>query len=195
MSSEETFLARWSRRKQAVAEAEKPAPPAPDASAQDEPVSAEAARAAPVDVAALPKLEDLTAESDLSAFLRDGVPQALKSAALRKMWSLDPAIRDFVGLSENAWNFNEPATIPGFGTIAESARDVFVRAALGEPRPPAASPPPADAAPPAEAADSAPSSAPCEPPVATADDRLQESPPAGGDAEERRPRHGGAAPR
>src|SRR3546814_4496941 len=40
----------------------------------------------------LPSLEDLTAESDLTAFLREGVPESLKKAALRKMWSLDPAI-------------------------------------------------------------------------------------------------------
>jgi hypothetical protein len=62
----------------------------------------------------LPRVEDLTSASDLSAFLRGNVPEALKRAALRRMWSLDPAIRDFVGLSENAWDFNDPASIPGF---------------------------------------------------------------------------------
>src|SRR3546814_17956960 len=34
----------------------------------------------------LPSLENLTAESDLTAFLREGVPESLKKAALRKMW-------------------------------------------------------------------------------------------------------------
>ena len=66
----------------------------------------------------LPSLEDMTAESDLSAFLREGVPEALKQAALRRMWSLDPAIRDHVGLVEYAWDFNNPASIPGFGSVA-----------------------------------------------------------------------------
>ncbi|TIU06806.1 MAG: DUF3306 domain-containing protein, partial [Mesorhizobium sp.] len=51
----------------------------------------------------LPRVEDLTAESDLSAFLRKGVPKMLKRAALRRMWSLDPAIRDHIGPSEYAW--------------------------------------------------------------------------------------------
>src|SRR5688572_28804209 len=35
----------------------------------------------------LPRVEDLKPESDLSAFLRKGVPEALKLAALRRMWS------------------------------------------------------------------------------------------------------------
>ena len=66
----------------------------------------------------LPRLEDLTAESELTAFLRKGVPEALKKAALRRMWSLDPAIRDFVGPAEYAWDYNNPGSIPGFGTVA-----------------------------------------------------------------------------
>src|SRR3546814_13556309 len=48
----------------------------------------------------LPSLENLTAESDLTAFIREGVPESLKKAALRKMWLLEQAIRDHVGLAE-----------------------------------------------------------------------------------------------
>ncbi len=61
----------------------------------------------------LPHLEDLTAESDVAAFLKKGVPLALKHAALRKAWSLDPGIRDFVGPSEYAWDFNKPGSMGG----------------------------------------------------------------------------------
>ena len=50
------------------------------------------------------------------AFLQRGVPASLTRAALRRAWSADPAIRDFVGLSENSWDFNNPDSIPGFGT-------------------------------------------------------------------------------
>ncbi|AHY54822.1 hypothetical protein BJS_02218 [Bradyrhizobium japonicum SEMIA 5079] len=38
-------------------------------------------------------------------------------AALRRAWSADPAIRDFVGLAENAWDFNDPTAMPGFGPL------------------------------------------------------------------------------
>ncbi|RWQ22650.1 DUF3306 domain-containing protein [Mesorhizobium sp.] len=72
----------------------------------------------------LPRVEDLTAQSDLSAFLRKGVPKMLKRAALRKMWSLDPAIRDYIGPSEYAWDFNKPGSMAGFGPLRASGEPV-----------------------------------------------------------------------
>src|SRR3546814_6568509 len=82
----------------------------------------------------LPSLENLTAESDLTAFLREGVPESLKKAALRKMWLLDPAIRDHVGLAECTWDFNRPGSIPGFGPIGATAfaPGFFSRPAIAE---------------------------------------------------------------
>jgi hypothetical protein len=59
-------------------------------------------------------VESLTAESDFAAFLREEVPAALRRAALRRAWSLDPAIRDFVGPADYAWDFNAPGGVPGF---------------------------------------------------------------------------------
>jgi hypothetical protein len=50
----------------------------------------------------------------VSAFLRPGVPAELAQAALRRAWATDPAIRDFVGPAENAWDFNAPGGVPGF---------------------------------------------------------------------------------
>ena len=46
-----------------------------------------------------------------------GVPADLTRAALRRVWTADPAIRDFVGLAENAWDFTEPDAMPGFGPL------------------------------------------------------------------------------
>ena len=42
-------------------------------------------------------------------------PLELSRAALRRAWAADPAIRDFVGLAENAWDFTDPTAMPGFG--------------------------------------------------------------------------------
>jgi len=53
----------------------------------------------------------------VTAFLRQGIPQDLSRAALRRAWAADPAIRDFVGLAENAWDFNDPYAMPGFGPL------------------------------------------------------------------------------
>ena len=120
----DNIFARWSRRKQAVRYGETPAPDeeqnAPEVAAAE--VSAEPVDQQPSMVEAdagepLPSVEDLTAESDLSVFLRKGVPEALKSAALRKMWSLDPVIRDYIGPSEYAWDFNKPGSMAGFGPL------------------------------------------------------------------------------
>jgi hypothetical protein len=69
------------------------------------------------DISKLPSIESITAETDIRAFLAPGVPPELTRAALRRAWSADPAIRDYVGLSENAWDFNAPDSAPGFGAL------------------------------------------------------------------------------
>jgi Protein of unknown function (DUF3306) len=114
------FLSRWSQRK-LNSEAEK-APPAEITPAL--PASKEAAEGTPTaapdqefDIASLPSLESIGADSDIRAFLQRGVPQGMTRAALRRAWSADPAIRDFVGLSENSWDFNAPNSLHGFGSL------------------------------------------------------------------------------
>ena len=59
-------------------------------------------------------------EADVTAFLREGVPAELTRAALRRVWTADPAIRDFVGLAENAWDFTDPNAMPGFGPLEDT---------------------------------------------------------------------------
>jgi Protein of unknown function (DUF3306) len=110
--SDDDFLARWSRRKQ---EAQKPAA---QPAAKSEPAAKPAAKAEPeFDVTTLPPLDSINALTDVTAFLQKGVPADLARAALRRVWTADPAIRDFVGLAENAWDFTDPAAMPGFGPL------------------------------------------------------------------------------
>lgn len=119
MNEPEKFLDRWSRRKRNAAD--KPAPiEAMDAAVASAPPAEAKAPAAepPFDPASLPPIESISAESDIRAFLKSGVPPDLSRAALRRAWSADPAIRDFIGLVENGWDFNDPNGIPGFGPIA-----------------------------------------------------------------------------
>jgi len=114
--TEEEFLARWSRLKRGS----KPnAPPAEIAGPADEAAGpSPAAEAEPeVDLASLPSIDAIAAGTDITAFLRKGVPQDLMHLALRRAWTADPAIRDFVGLAENAWDFNDPTAMPGFGPL------------------------------------------------------------------------------
>jgi hypothetical protein len=71
----------------------------------------------PLGAANLPPIESIGAASDIRPFLAPGVPADLTRAALRRAWSTDPAIRDFIGLSENSWDFNAPDGVPGFGSL------------------------------------------------------------------------------
>jgi hypothetical protein len=41
-------------------------------------------------------------------------PADLTRATLRRAWSADPAMRGFIGLSENSWDFNATDGVPGF---------------------------------------------------------------------------------
>jgi hypothetical protein len=129
--SEDSFLTRWSRRKAAAKAEPLPEPAREDAAVRSEvePEPAPEQAAEEVDLSALPPLDSITSATDITAFLRKGVPQALRTAALRKAWTTDPAIRDFIGLSENSWDFNDPAGIPGFGPLEMSADQVRQMAA------------------------------------------------------------------
>ncbi|WP_159585578.1 DUF3306 domain-containing protein [Chelativorans xinjiangense] len=136
-------FARWSRRKLAAREAEAPLPEEarPEAKAQEDAergdlqsTPAEPDGAEPPEP--LPRLEDLTAESEVTAFLRKGVPGALRNIALRKMWTLDPAIRDYVGPAEYAWDFNKPGSMAGFGPLeaGKSVANFLSKAGSSDPQ-------------------------------------------------------------
>src|SRR5262245_29007691 len=98
--SDEQFLARWSRRKHEAKAGH--AEPVPEEAAEAHgsvPSGGEAAEQVPLeaDLSNLPPIESIDAATDVTAFLRKGIPQELSRAALRRAWSADPAIRDFVG--------------------------------------------------------------------------------------------------
>jgi len=69
------------------------------------------------DLTRLPAIESITAETDISGFLAPGVPAELTRAALRRAFSADPSIRDFIGPSESSWDFNAPGAMGGFGPL------------------------------------------------------------------------------
>jgi hypothetical protein len=132
MSEPENFLSRWSRRKRVAEETpEKPAPsseaapetPAEDSELRGQQAPPPAPQAPPepaFDPASLPSIDSIGAQTDITAFLKPGVPGELRLAALRRAWSADPAIRDFKGLAENDWDFNDPNGMLGFGELDAS---------------------------------------------------------------------------
>jgi hypothetical protein len=113
---DKSFLARWSQRKHEAKQPEHDAPVA-DADVPSKPVAEDDA-APEFDLSTLPKLEDLTETTDITGFLRKGVPEHLRNAALRKSWALDPAIRNYVNPAlEYAYDWNTPGGVPGSSEI------------------------------------------------------------------------------
>jgi hypothetical protein len=126
------FLGRWSRLKPAQV---RPAPapgaveePSPDPA----PPEPEPEALTEEELAALPRIEELTEGSDIRPFLRAGVPRSLRNAALRRMWMLTPAIRDHRDPAvDYAWDWNTRGGVPGDGVApsperaAEMLRDLL----------------------------------------------------------------------
>lgn len=115
----ETFLARWSKRKtqarteETAAEIPKPAL-AHDVTHSTGTAESEADEVPPHD---LPPIDSIDANTDLTPWLRKNVPEAWKRAALSRVWATDPAISEFVGLADYAWDWNAPDGVPGFGPL------------------------------------------------------------------------------
>src|SRR6185437_7218087 len=132
MSEPENFFDRWSRRKRDGAEESAPVEAKHAGAMPLAPEAGEETAQAAFDPASLPPIESITAESDIRAFLQPGVPPDLSRAALRRAWSSDPAIRDFIGLVENGWDFNDPTAMGGFGPISPGEAARLLAQAMGE---------------------------------------------------------------
>ena len=157
MSDPEGFLTRWSRRKQDAAEDDSGLKPERDkaiAPMQGEKTEGEEKEtshvaaiprgdaATPVfDLSKLPPIEAITATTDIRPFLAPGVPAELTRAALRRAWLADPAIRDYIGLSENSWDFNAPGTTgfdlsPPTGDLKRMVADIMRSQSAEQPEQP-----------------------------------------------------------
>lgn len=127
------FFSRWSKRKRAVVSELPPArePAGSEAAPHPEELSG-GETLPPEELAKLPSLESLTAQTDLTQFLRAGVPMVMRKAALRRMWSLDTNIRDYVSEArEYAYDWNAVGGVPGNGPLLPTddikamLRDIF----------------------------------------------------------------------
>ncbi|MEA2841770.1 MAG: hypothetical protein QOF41_3100 [Methylobacteriaceae bacterium] len=153
MGGGSNFLSRWSRlkRQAGVKHAEAPAAPgglsgaetseftSPSAAQVDAQIAQTNSPALPEltaeELAQLPRIEDLTPETDLTPFLRSGIPAGLRNAALRRMWALDPAIRDSMGDAlDYAYDWNIAGGVPGSGPLLPSDDvEAMLRSIMGHP--------------------------------------------------------------
>jgi len=120
VADDQEFLKRWSRRKtaaRATTEATAPAElalPVPQADADPE-----ASPSPEIDPETLPDIDSLDKDSDFSVFMQNGVPDALRSRALRKLWLSDPAFNVVDGLVEYGEDYANIAA------IAEKVQSVY----------------------------------------------------------------------
>ena len=110
-------LSRWSQRKLAARRGavidEPPREKQPVAPAHETPPAAageqnSAAKATDPDteIPELPPIDELTFESDYTGFLHKNVPEALRRAALRKLWVSDPVLANLDGLNDYCEDLN-----------------------------------------------------------------------------------------
>lgn len=124
-TSDEPFLQRWARLKSESApdipdiagpgnESAPPdnPPPAPARSGDDDETQE-------VDLAALPEIDSLDLTSDFSVFMQDGIPEALRTRALQRLWHLDPSFNHIDGLLEYGEDYS------GTGLAAEAVKTVY----------------------------------------------------------------------
>jgi hypothetical protein len=110
----EPFLKRWARLKSEQPKPEPPEPTQETAPPVAAPVTSDAADASPeVPPEDLPPIEELTADSDFTPFLKAGVPEELKRLALRKLWRSDPVFANLDGLVEYGEDFGAAFRNPG----------------------------------------------------------------------------------
>ena len=114
------FAARWSRLKRARREGDAADAPPSVPSAPAQAAAAEAAESpppavaeAPAAVADLPPIDSLDKDSDFTAFLKEGVPEALRNQALRKLWLSDPVLANLDGLLEYGGDLAAAWKTPG----------------------------------------------------------------------------------
>ncbi len=86
----------------------------------------------------LPPVEALDENSDYTGFLRDGVPEALRNAALRRLWRSSPLFAFGDGLDDYDEDFRAAtAVVEGLKRVARGRKGAARRkkAAAGKPDP------------------------------------------------------------
>lgn len=120
MSSNESGLSRWARRKAEARQRGGGAAPVVETEQGSVPVQSEPREPATGhEVTAenqvadldLPDIESLTADSDFTVFMKDGVPPALRRLALRKLWASDPVFNVMDEMVEYGGDYTNAAMI------------------------------------------------------------------------------------
>lgn len=113
MTRDDDIFSRWSARKRAVRveeERQRPAPAPAEAPEPEEPEEETAGEAEEETLArlGLPDPDTLTEGDDFAAFMKAGVPEALRRRALRRLWRSNPVLANLDGLNDYDEDFRAP---------------------------------------------------------------------------------------
>ncbi len=118
MTSDDTFLNRWSRRKRQAAEAapELAAEPTPAVDATPDAGEAAAPEPEKTDAEILEELglrdpDEMAPGDDFSGFMSKAVPERLRNRALRKLWLTNPVLANLDELVDYGEDFTDAATV------------------------------------------------------------------------------------
>jgi hypothetical protein len=123
---DEGFFRRWARRKAQSRAVAGPLPPAPAAPVAEVAVRADAApEPAPERLPTLDDAARLTSESDFSVFVARGVDEAVRRAALKKLFA-DPHFNTMDGLDVYVDDYTKPSPVTAAMLASlEHAKQVF----------------------------------------------------------------------
>jgi len=99
-TSDEPFLKRWSRLKSDDEAGELAGAEAAGGGEVETALAESESEVAAIDPADLPDIESLDKDSDYSVFMQEGVPDALRSLALRKLFMSNPIFSVLDGLND-----------------------------------------------------------------------------------------------
>ncbi|MGI9350451.1 MAG: DUF3306 domain-containing protein [Rhizobiaceae bacterium] len=108
---EENALSRWSNRKRQVARESNVADEVVESEDSEDAEIREAKLLANREAAEAIDLDTINEESDLSLFMKEGVPDALRRKALSVLWRSNPVFANLDGLNDYDENFADPKLI------------------------------------------------------------------------------------
>lgn len=121
MSGDSSVFSRWSQRKRAVAaEAERDEvhdraltrPDEGEGHIKTAPEQVDLTEEEVLERLGLPDPESLQQGDDFAAFLKDGVPEAIRNRALRRLWRSNPVLANLDGLIDHGEDYTDAAMVP-----------------------------------------------------------------------------------
>ena len=113
MAEDERFLDRWARLKTEVKEGKPADRDVASLGPEGGGPPAEVEGDATAEQLDLPDIESLTEDSDFTPFMQDGVPDKIRTMAMRRLWRMNPIFAHIDGLDDYDEDYTDAAMVVG----------------------------------------------------------------------------------